>query len=479
MRVLKSFTQKIPWIASLLFILLFVYAALSKLFDLGIFQSQIAQSTMLAPYAKVLSWIVPIAELLLVVLVLIVRTRVRGLLGSAVLMFGFTIYVYLIWIYSPSLPCSCGGVLEAMDWEAHLYFNLGFTLLAIWAWYLESGKNRNYTLLFIGSFGMLALVLTLFLTQPQPQILQDESFVRTYQEHKLTLIAEQKLEFNSYYVTGVTDSLVYLGNSTGFTHGVKWNYRTGDTTYFKIQINGAPEQFASLPKWQVYKNHFFIGEGVTPSLYRGKVGEWIAQKFMPAVPFYSEIVAIDTAEFIIRGMQASIQKYVLANYNNIEPYVQIHDILQQDPGNLFQADGSLVWSAEQQQTSYLNFYKSRIDHWNRDLVNPQTTTLLYNLTTDIRTHQGRDGTHLPETAYSPFHTKLRTWNNKYYILSNVIGAEENINDFNKSSIIDIYSNTYLESIRIPNRNGENASDFYITDEYIIVHYSTQVVVYKH
>ena len=479
MRVPESFTKKIPWMVSLLFILLFVYAAVSKLFDLGIFQSQIAQSAMLAPYAKALALLVPIIELLLAVLLFISYTRVWGLLGSAVLMFGFTIYVYLIWSYSPSLPCSCGGLLEAMDWETHLYFNLGFTILAIWAWYFESGKNRNCTLVFIGSFGMLAFVLTLFLTQAQPQILQDESFVRIYQEHKLTPIAEQKLEFNSYYVTGVTDSLVYLGNSTGFTHGIKWNFRTGDTTYFKIQINGAPEQFASLPKWQVYKNQFFIGEGVTPSLYRGEVGEWIATEFMSTLPYYSDFVVLDTTEFIIRAMQASTQKNVLATYNNIEPYVQIHDVLEHDSGNLFQADGNVVWDAEQQKISYLYFYKNRIDHWNRDLGNPQTTTLLYNLTTDIRTHQGRDGTHLPETAYSPFHTKLRTWSNKYYILSNIIGAEENINDFNKSSVIDVYGNTYLETIRIPNRDGENASDFYITDEYIIVHYSTQVVVYKY
>ena len=88
--------------------------------------------------------------------------------------------------------------------------------------------------------------MVLFYTQPQPKILQDESFTRTYRENTLTPIAEQKLEFNSYYVAGVTDSLVYLGNSTGFTHGIVWNYHTNDTTHFIIKISNAPEQFASL-----------------------------------------------------------------------------------------------------------------------------------------------------------------------------------------------------------------------------------------
>src|SRR5699024_2242466 len=86
--------------------LLFIYTGVSKLLDIGIFQSQIAQSAMLAPYAKVLAWVVPIVELILAGLLLISRTRVWGLMGSAVLMLGFTIYVYLIWTYSPTLPCS-------------------------------------------------------------------------------------------------------------------------------------------------------------------------------------------------------------------------------------------------------------------------------------------------------------------------------------------------------------------------------------
>lgn len=479
MRVPESFTKKIPWMVSLLFILLFVYAAVSKLLDLGIFQSQIAQSAMLAPYAKVLAWLVPVIELLLAVLLFISHTRVWGLLGSAVLMFGFTIYVYLIWTFSPSLPCSCGVLLEAMDWEAHLYFNFGFTFLGICAWYLESGNKRNNALLLTGTFGMLALVLTLFFSQPQPQILRDESFTRSYQKGILEEITSQKLAYNSYYIAGVNDSLVYLGNSTGFMHGLVWNYKTGDTTHISLQLPDAPDNFASLPKWQVYGDYFFIGEGVTPSIYRGKVGEWIATEFMAAVPYYSDIIVMDSTEFIIRAMQASTQKNVLATYNNIEPYVQIYDVLEQDSGNLFQADGNVVWDAEQEQLSYLYFYKNRIDHWNKDFSNPQSTGLLYNLTADIRSHQGRDGTHLRKTTYSPFHSKLEKWNNKYYVLSDVMGAEENINVFKGSSAIDIYGNTYLESIRIPNKNGEKASDFYITDEHIIVHYGTHAAVYEH
>src|SRR5699024_7532268 len=159
--------NSIVQIVCYLLALLFIYTGVSKLLDIGIFQSQIAQSAMLAPYASILAWLVPTVELLLAGLLLISNTRVLGLLGSAVLMVGLPSYVHLIWRDRPSRHCSCGGVLDAMDWEANLYFRLGFTLLATWAWYLESGSKKNYTVLVTGSLGMVTLVLLLFYTQPQ------------------------------------------------------------------------------------------------------------------------------------------------------------------------------------------------------------------------------------------------------------------------------------------------------------------------
>ena len=366
-----------------------------------------------------------------------------------------------------------------MDWETHLYFNLVSTLLATWAWYLENDKKRHYKALVAGSLGVVTLILVLFYTQPQPKILQDNSFTRNYRENALTPIAEQKLEFNSYYVAGVNDSLVYLGNSTGFTHGVVWNYHTNDTTHFRIKISNAPEQFASLPKWQVYEDYFFIGEGVGPSLYRGLVGEWIAEEFMLVVPYYNDIMVLDTTEFIIRALQASTQKYVLATYNNMEPYVQIHDVLEQEAGNLFQADGSIIWNPERQEISYLYFYRNKIDTWNNGFKEQSGTNLIYNLDASaVSTHQGRDGTHLRDSPIPALHSNIRTWKNQSYVLSNVMG-KENPEEFSDNTIIDVYMDDYSQSLRLSNRNGEKARNFYITDDYIIALYPTELVVYKH
>src|SRR5699024_4138069 len=146
---------------------------------------------------KLLVWAVPVVELGLAGLLLSKGTRQWGLLGSFTLMLGFSFYVYLIRTYSPSLPCSCGGILQAMDWPTHLYFNLADTILAGGAWSISSGKRLSLWLPLGGGTGIMALVIVLFLTRPKPQVLQDDSFVRKYQDIELKEVAVQNLPYNS------------------------------------------------------------------------------------------------------------------------------------------------------------------------------------------------------------------------------------------------------------------------------------------
>ncbi|MDR6785716.1 putative membrane protein YphA (DoxX/SURF4 family) [Pedobacter africanus] len=122
------------------FILLFVYAATSKLLLHDKFVLQIGQSPMLSAYAGLLAWMVPVLELLLALMLVFERLRLVGLYGSLSLMVAFTAYIYIILNYTENIPCSCGGVLEKLGWPEHLVFNIGFVVLAIIAITL-SNKN--------------------------------------------------------------------------------------------------------------------------------------------------------------------------------------------------------------------------------------------------------------------------------------------------------------------------------------------------
>lgn len=113
-----------------LFILLFVYAAVSKLADVQKFQVQIGQSPLLTNIAGFTAWFIPIIEIVVAFLLAWPRLRLYGLYGAFALMVMFTAYIIAILSFSEHIPCSCGGVLEKLGWTEHLIFNIVFIALA-------------------------------------------------------------------------------------------------------------------------------------------------------------------------------------------------------------------------------------------------------------------------------------------------------------------------------------------------------------
>lgn len=119
-------------IASFLLILLWIYAALSKLTDLETFSKQLNNQVFPKAMTPVLLIGIPAIEIAAAGLLLTNRYKKTGLWLSALLMSAFTIYIALVLtgIFN-RVPCSCGGVLSKMGWEPHLYFNLFFLSLSL------------------------------------------------------------------------------------------------------------------------------------------------------------------------------------------------------------------------------------------------------------------------------------------------------------------------------------------------------------
>jgi len=118
-------------IISFLFILLFVYAAASKLMDYEKFRLQLGKSPLLTHFAGFVAWLIPLLELVIAVMLATPRFRSCGLYAFFSLMVMFTAYIVAITRFSDYIPCSCGGVLQNMGWNQHLVFNIFFVVLAV------------------------------------------------------------------------------------------------------------------------------------------------------------------------------------------------------------------------------------------------------------------------------------------------------------------------------------------------------------
>lgn len=117
-------------IISFLLVLLFSYAAISKILEFHKFAGQLKSSPLLHPVSGILVWLIPTTELYAVILLLVPSWRRSGLLMATIVMTAFTLYISIMLLFFEKLPCSCGGVFERMSWGQHLAFNIVFTLLA-------------------------------------------------------------------------------------------------------------------------------------------------------------------------------------------------------------------------------------------------------------------------------------------------------------------------------------------------------------
>lgn len=120
-------------IISFLFILLWVYASVSKLLDYQTFKIQLSQSPLAFPVAPFTAWFIPLIELLLAFGLILPRTRLYALFGSFSLMILFTFYIWFITEFSDNIPCSCGGILQDMNWNQHMLFNILFVIASLTA----------------------------------------------------------------------------------------------------------------------------------------------------------------------------------------------------------------------------------------------------------------------------------------------------------------------------------------------------------
>lgn len=116
----------------ILCMMLFLCSAFSKVLEHEAFYNGLSKVAIIGRYAKLIAWLVPIAELIVCLLLLIPKTYKYGLYGFASLMTVFTTYILVMLAWAKTLPCHCNLFVENLSWGQHVWFNLGFIGLAIW-----------------------------------------------------------------------------------------------------------------------------------------------------------------------------------------------------------------------------------------------------------------------------------------------------------------------------------------------------------
>lgn len=129
-------------IISILLVIMWAYAAISKLLYLSTFKEALATQVFPEWIGKILVWVLPSSELAIAGLLLFQKTQILGMYASFGLMLLFSLYVGgAVYNIYERTPCACGGLFTKLGWKKHFRVNIFFTIISIIGIILlESGR---------------------------------------------------------------------------------------------------------------------------------------------------------------------------------------------------------------------------------------------------------------------------------------------------------------------------------------------------
>lgn len=480
-------------IICLLYMLLFVYAAVSKLLDYENFRVQLGQSPLLSAFASWVFWLVPLTELFIVGLLVVPRVRNLGLLASVSMMTMFTAYIFIVLHYSSFVPCSCGGILEKMSWNVHLIFNIMFVLLGVLALVLEHQINIENQVttksvvkiktILISVVLSIVIVVALFLSSEQ--IMHHENpFIRRYPQHPITLQKNVNLKFNSYYFAGISEGQIYLGNYTDPLHITVFDTALKYKQTFKIAFNPKEIPFKRI-KILVRESNFYLMDGTVPRIFWGKINNWKIISEIKGCHYFTLAEPIDTTAVLFRSNNGKNAAQILSTYKaeRSPKIIYNNSLLEQQIDGVFDTDGMLVYSEKMRKMVYLYFYR------NEFIVADDNAKLSYRgHTIDTISHAQIKVAYLKNNTERRMSAPPLTVNanvavnaNLLFVNSTIQGRFEDNKLWKQAAIIDVYDlnkNTYLLSFAIYNIDDKKLQAFRVTDTHLYALMRDELVVYQ-
>jgi len=484
---MKTIKARIPEVISYFFILLFCYASISKILDFENFQAQISQSPLLSSYAGVISYLTIISELIIVGLLLFPKTRIKGLYCSLGIMSSFTIYIYLILNYSEFVPCSCGGILERMDWNTHLIFNVACVIILSLAIISEEIKRENK---FFRYFTRLTLVILissgaviLLYLRSEYIIKEDNNFTRRYIPHSVELQKVLNLDYSSLYFIGHDSDYIILGNKATPLNITVVKKDLSTYSIFKIPLDFKSHQFKNIKvTWK--SPFYYIFDGTVPIVYKGRLFSKDSLQVVNYRTMYFDQLNILSDSSLIFRSQSSLNSNFVIGYYKHQNIDLAYDILGTKNKGYIENDGILISSNDRKTSVYLYYYKNQFVSISNN--NTGNTTNVFKLISFNKSKK-TEFLQLPDGTRKIKNPNDLTVKNGYiykdilFVVTNAKGQYETSRQWKLSSTIDLYRinhQYYVGSLLIPNRNRERVRESMVTDNYLYTLIGNEIVKYR-
>ncbi|MBW8523819.1 tellurium resistance protein TerC [Chryseobacterium chendengshani] len=485
---MKKLISHIPFSVSYFFVLLFCYAAISKMLDFENFQVQIGQSPMLSAYAGFVSYAVIVVEMIVVILLIIKKTQRIALYASTALMTAFTTYIIIILTYSDFVPCSCGGILEDLNWTEHLIFNIACIVIGIFAIY-PTNAYTNYSkksvtvCLFITNAISCLTVIILYISS-ENIIKEHNNFTRRFMMHPIIEHGKVKLDNKFYYFAGIDHDRVYLGNRK-FPQQISiidsaMNRLEKNT----VELDVSKHLYRKI-EIKVGNGYYYIYDGTVPIIKRGLLGKYLPSTISDNDAYFSELEIVNPDHLAIRTQSSTNKELIMGSIrlNSHSDKVSLYPkFLEKQTDGIFDSDGTLAVDRANSQILYTYSYR------NQFIVADSGFQIQRRLRTiDTVATAAIKSVSLPGGIYKMKNKPLRVngistvYRGLLFNHSYLKGKYESDKRWKKSKVIDVYktnSNRYIGSLYLENDGRDSVSDIIVTDHFLYAIRGKELLQYQ-
>jgi hypothetical protein len=305
------------------------------------------------------------------------------------------------------------------------------------------------------------------------------SFTRFIDPHFWSKYRELDLKFNSYYLAGIDDKFIFLGNHVAPFLVVKVNYHL-DTQQLKIKLSDT--LIFRAPELLVHKSIFYFFDGSIQRIIVGNSYNFIGTSIYQTQFRFNDFMPLHDSDFVLRMMDDSLQQNILAKQTTAG-FLKIKYAPEKQQDGFFSIDGRMDFDPYGNTIVYTFYYRNQflVLDTNLNMLNKFNTIDTNSIAKIKVTPIYADNiTTLGEPPLI-INQKTCVFRGQLYILSAQQAKNQSRLEFENNSTVDIYTlitGKYLKSFYLPNvGDGVKVKSFNITDSSMVALYDHKLVIF--
>lgn len=473
-------------IVSIVLIFIWVYAAISKALTFETFQAQLAQSPIVSPWTGVISYGLIFIEIFVSVLLILPKYRRLGLFFSIILISSMTFYIFMVLKFSPYIPCSCGGILEKMNWSQHLIFNCVILIVSFLSYLMVSSLNfKQFVKGLLATLLGGILVFIGFIFEDKTQNFSN-SFIRKYNSFVLELKSELSLRNSSLYFSGYDKFNLYLSDRKAPLYVFTLSKSKNEIQTHNITLDSYDFPFNDVVI-EVDPPNFWLIDRSIPAFFKGDIKDWHASFVETNLEkSFSKFKIINDSILILRLRKPNLFENTICKLKYDSDSVKFikfyNEILTKQIDGIFDTDGILINKSNVPEFCYLYYYRNEYIclNTNTSETTKGNTIDPFNKAQIEIVLDKSTGENRLKSNQLIVNKNAAISNDLLFVNSNIKGMYENEEMWSNASIIDVYdlnNNSYISSFYIHHLGGLPLREMLIVDNQLYVLFGNKLRIY--